>query len=226
MFNFSKKLEKIYFFLLIVILFAVVGVTHVIGGDLNIREHILIREEYLESFFILTMLLIAYFIFNSYRREIEKNKEHLEEAFKYIGQINVQLQEIEDAFSKIEKVPENKKELKHLIDYLANKALSIINVEWVLVRIVGFENARTLKEGIKSRGPAVLLKHEISNGDLIEQREIKGITYISSKQKNLGIKAYFIFPAEKINEKQKILIKALANQLEMIFIIYNSKYFN
>ena len=226
MFNLSKKLEKIYLLFFIINLLAIIGISHIIRGDFSISENLVIREEYLESFFIILMFLAAYFIFKSYQKEIEKNKEHLEEAFKYIGQVNVQLQEIEDALSKIDKVPENKKELKNLMNYLAKKALSIINADWVLIRIIEVETLNTLRESIKSRGGAVLLKHEIANKNLLEENKLENYIYITSKQKNLGIKSYFIFPDRKITKKEEILIKALVNQLEMIFVIFSSKYFN
>ena len=218
-------LEKFYFLLIVVTFIFTIGIVHLIQNDISIGNNIIIREEYIESFFIIILLLLAYILSKLYKKEILKNKNKLEEAFKYIGQINVQLQGIEKNLSGFEKFPENKKEVKDILSFLANNTLSIINADWFLIRIIEIGNLKTLREHIQTRGNSVLLKCEISNKMLIEKEAIDGYSVLTSKQENLGLKAYFIFPTKEMSEKQKMLIKTIINKLEMIFIIFNSKFF-
>ncbi len=218
-------LEKFYYLLLILVFLSVISIVHLINGDIVLTEHIIIQEEYVESFFLFLLLLIGYLLLKLYKNEIIKNQDKLNEAFKYIGQVNVQLQEINKVFEGIRKIPENKKEIKNILDFFTKKTLAIVNANWSLLRVIDMSTKKTLREYSYSRGSAVLLKHGISNENLINKIIIDGYTVVTSDQINLGLKVYFIFPVSKINKNQKILIKAIINQLEMLIVIFYSRYY-
>ncbi|NCF74869.1 MAG: hypothetical protein GWO87_00050 [Xanthomonadaceae bacterium] len=218
-------LEKFYFFLNIIIFFLTVSIIHLIKGDININDKIIIQEEYAESFFIMILFIGSYLLFKLYKKEMKKIKINLDDAFKYIGKVNVQLQEIEKNFTGFKKFPENKKEFKNILKFFAGNALSIVNSDWVLIRIIDVSNLKTLREYAQARGNSILLKSEISNKMLVENKIINKHTVVTSSQNNLGLKTYFIFPLKKISKEQKILIKTIINESEMMFIIFSSKFY-
>ncbi len=232
-------LKNFYFLLLVIFFFFIIIITHIVQGDIYISENIIIGEEYIESIFIVILFFVGYIVFRLYEKEIrtkekavvaEKERvkdfaDKLNNAFKYIGRVNVQIQEIRDALAGMEKFPENKNDFRNILDFLSEKILSTVNSDWVLFRLVNAANLNTLQEKSLARGQAILLKHEISNKDLSAGRQINGCSIITSKQTNLGLKAYFIFPIKELTKEQNALIQAIAQELEMIFIIFNSKFY-
>ncbi len=196
-------------------------------------------EEAVEGAIIAFLFLIGYFTLKLYQREVAKNlaeleklkktknelSDSLEEAFRYIGAVNVQIQTIKSVFSSLEKYPESKKDFKRILHFLADRILALVNVDWVVLKIVNTQNQETLREHSATRGSAVLLKYNITNQDLISGQIKGGYTVIASGQKNFFIKAFCIMPKAKINKEQKILIQAIVNQIEMLFIIFTSVYY-
>lgn len=211
----------------------------IVFTPLIVSDRILFVEEETAEIIIIFFLFIAgYSIYRFFGRELEKKnqalavlekekgslEERLDEAFKHIGKVNILVQEIEDIFSQIDKYPENKNDIKRVFDYLAKKVLGIINVEWVILRIVDLSNFNTLREYCDSRGSTLLLKHQIHNKDLLEMPE-NDYSVIKSDQQNLKIKAFCIFPKKEISNEQEVIIKVIVSQLEMLFLIYSSFYF-
>jgi len=224
MLKLSNILEKIYYLLIVVVLFVIVDTAHLVQSNIKISDTIVIREEYIESSILIILLLVGYVLFKLYKREVIKNQDKLNEAFNYIGQLNVQIQEINKVFGKVKNFPENKKELKKMMNFFTAEALAIIDADWTLVRIIDVIGQNTLQEYVQTRGNSVLLKYEISNKMLMAGEAIDGYSVVTSEQNNLGLKAFFVFPIENINKEQRILIKALINQLEMVFIVFNSRF--
>ncbi len=230
-------LKRVYAFLLIILLILIV-----ITPDIIKSKILFFEEEFVEGFLLFVLSLISYYVSILYQREInkvkleakksEKEKKDLEksltEAFKYIGSINVQIGVIKSVFSKINKYPKNKKEMKQIMEFLANSILGIIPVDWVVLRIVNLDNARTIREFSQARGTAVILKHEISNNDLLNEKYKEGncdYNAIASQAENTTFKVFCIFPSYKLKESEKEMLKALVTQLEMLFIIFTSKYY-
>jgi len=65
----------------------------------------------------------------------------------------------------------------------------------------------------------------ISNKNLINKVPLNNLSVISSTDDNFRINTYFIFPAI-VNKEQEIMIETIANQVEMLYIIYTSVYYN
>jgi len=63
-------------------------------------------------------------------------EEKMNDSFKYIGEINVQIQEIKSIFNKINKYPETKSDFKKTLRFFSERTLGMINVDWVLFRII------------------------------------------------------------------------------------------
>ncbi len=237
--NYKKiiVLKKVYAFLLIILLILIV-----ITPDIIKRKILFFEEEFIEGFLLFTLSLISYYVSVLYQKEINKAKQmarkseeekkdlekNLTEAFKYIGSVNVQIGMIRSVFSTMNKYPKNKKEMKQIMEFLANSILGIIPVDWVVIRIISLNNTKTIREFSQARGSAVILKYEISNNDLLlgaYKRDHYDYNVISSQAENTTFRIFCIFPNCKLGSKDRDMIKALINQLEMLFIIFTSKYY-
>ncbi len=234
------KILQIFFIVFISLLFILIIITpHLIQKSFLVSKNFVIDEEYIESFIIIILLIISCAIFIFYKKELirrtkkvkkliqDKNslETQLNDAFKYIGSVNVQIDEIRKIFSSINKYPENKKDFKTILKFLAERTLGIVNSDWVILRVVDLMDQKTLSECIQSRGESVLLKHEISNKALIDNEKINNYSIVNSDQKNLNIRIFCILPIKKITPEQKNLIKVVVNQVDMLFIIFTSNYY-
>ncbi|MDO8592148.1 MAG: hypothetical protein Q7R92_00055 [bacterium] len=150
--------------------------------------------------------------------------ERLDEAFRHIGQVNIQIQEVKSIFSEFKKYPKSKGDFKSILKNFAQKVLSMVDVDWVLFRIVDLENLKTLKEYSQARGGSVLLKSAIENSALVYRADFKEYTILNSGQENLSIKAFCVLPKKEIKQEARILISAIASQLEMMFLIFTPAY--
>jgi hypothetical protein len=194
------------------------------------------EEETLEVILITALFLVGYFIYRLYKRQVEKDKvelrelqrdrddleSRLDEAFRHIGKINVQIDEIRDVFSNIDKYPESHEEIKHIFHYLAHKILGLVDSPWVILRVIDISSLATQKEHIESRGGSQAQIPNISNKDLLTNEVLDGWQVLKSEQSNLNVKAFCILPANHISDDQKILIQAITGQLEMLFLIFSS----
>lgn len=229
-----KLLERAYFVILVIIFLLIVFTPYIIRSGFTLFD-----EEIAEVAAIALFFVIGYGILLLYRKEVAKNRHELDrlkqdkgtlerrltEAFHYIGTVNIQIEEIRSVFSHIGKFPENKKDFRSILQFLAEKALCMVNTEWVLFRIIDTQNLDTLREYSESRGNAVLLNHKISNKHLVSKEKFKGFTVLGSEQENFHITTFCIIPKERLSRDQKVFIKAVVNQLEMLFIIFTSTYY-
>ncbi len=233
-----KFLERFYNVLLVLVFLVIIITPSLINDQVSLTRNLIIREEYAESFLIIILLALAYLVFYFYTKEHQKNlkrlalinkdnkelESRLNDAFKYIGAVNVQIQEIRDIFTKLKKYPEDKKEFREILNFLAQKALGIVNADWVMFRIINVGNSQILREHVEARGKAVLLKSQIEVRDLLDNRPINNCSVISTESKELNFRVFCIFPSAKLSDNQVVLIKAIVNQLEMLFLIFNSAY--
>jgi hypothetical protein len=229
-----KLIERIYFTFLFLIFLLVALTPYIIKSGF-----FFLGEDASEMAEIILLLAIGYVIFRLYRREVAKNLKELEkakiekqnledrltDAFKYIGEVNVQIQEIKSVFSNIKKIPENKKDFRYILQFFADKVLSIINVNWVNIRIIDRNNSVSLQEYYGARGGASPVKNKISNNDLLKDKKFDDFIIITTSQENFRIKIFCIVPKQKISQNQEDLIRGIMNQLEMLFIIFSSSYY-
>lgn len=222
-----KWLELGSFSILALIFILILLTPYLINRGFSIFE-----EELVEMGLILILYIFGFLVVIFYRHEL-KNKtklirdqeNRLEDAFKYIGQINVQIEEIRSVFTDIKKYPENKKDFKYILQFMAKKILGIVPVDWVLIRIINNDNLQTIREHSEARGEVVILKHEISNNLLIQKTQIEDCIIIPADRTNLAAQVFCILPKIKLSEEQKIFITAIINQLQMMFVIFTSEYY-
>jgi hypothetical protein len=233
--NFGKE---IYLKILYVVFLAIITLLFLTTPFL-MKKINFIEEEYAELIFIALLFLTGYTINFLYQREIAKRQEEmnkiqkhsqtleerLDEAFKYIGSVNVQIQEIKSAFTDIKKYPENKKDFKYIIQFMAEKILAMTNVGWLMLRIIDTEDKKTLREHCAIRGGTGVAKCSLGNEDIFQNNIPTDLTVIKSTQENFIIKTACILPKDKISNEQAIMIRAILNQVEMLFLIFTSNYY-
>ena len=221
-----KRSKKIFLFLIVINIFIIIT-TPFLGirfGNLS--------EEISEAIFISISFMLALILFNFYSREVSKYKklqeeleERLRETFKYIGSINLQLEELKKVFS-IKRYPENKKDIQALFVHTAERILGIVSVDWVLLKIVDTRNGNSLQEHFVFRGNKKIEKIKVENKKLLKGECSDGDCFvIKSNQENFNIKAFCVLPSVKRDDNQDFLINSIISQLEMLFIIFNSLYY-
>jgi hypothetical protein len=229
-----RLLERTYFSVLVAIFLLIVFSPYIIRSGFT-----LVEEEIAEVAAIALLFTVGYVALFLYRKEAAKNRDELNrlkqdkgvlenqlsEAFNYIGTVNIQIEEIRSVFSDIRKFPENKKDFRYILQFLAERTLNMVNAEWALFRIIDTQNLDTLHEHSETRGNAVLLKHKISNKELTSNEKSEGFTILGSGQGNFHIKTFCIIPKKKLSRDQEVFIKAVVNQLEMLFLIFISIYY-
>ena len=229
-----KILERIYFGLLVALYLLIIFTPLIVRSGISF-----VREEFIEISIISFLIIVIYRVLSLYRREVAKNleklrdlehkKESLEEklieAFKYIGAVNVQINTIRSAFADLNKYPENKKDYKYIMQFFAQKILGIIDAEWVLLKIIDMKDNKTLREHVEVRGGAALLKYSFANKDLVNGKIPSDYSIVRSSQENFTIKTICLLPTKKISKEIKVVIQAIVNQLEMLFLIFASRHY-
>lgn len=222
-----KKVRAVVLFLIIISALVITGAPFF---ELSFPN---LSKETSEAVFIFIMFLLITIMSGIYTREVNKYRkqqdeleERLRETFKYIGSINLQLEEMKKVFSSVNKYPESKKDIQALFVHTAERILGIINVDWVLLKIVDVKTGNNLHEYFISRGNKKVDKIKVDNKELLSgDCSFGACKIVKSNQENFNIKAFCILPEVKKDSNQEFLINSIVNQLEMLFIIFNSLYY-
>ena len=232
----TKFLELTYMVTIALLLSAVVLTPVFIRHHFLLIKKYVIQEEAAEAVLISILLLITYLLSNVYKKELKKYRQEtrrlsrdksdlsskLIDAFKYIGGVNVQIHEIRSIFCGLGRYPSTEKELKGDLALLARKMLGILNADWVLIRIIRQTNLRTVKEHLESRKNANFFIKGISNKAIVANQAIDEYSIAASRMDNSMIMVVCVFPEKDLDEEEKILVQAINNQIEMLYLIFKS----
>jgi hypothetical protein len=231
-----KILIGFYLGALAFLLLLVITIPLVIQHGLSVTRGFIIEEEILEAILIIFLFLVSFFILRGFKHTL-KAYEHivnrvgeersrlvsrLSEAINYIGTVNVELQEIQSILYGVEHYPQTKREFKQFIDNLAAKAMTIAGTPWIVIRMISRCSGRTVKEYAIVRRNGKLPSTILGNREILENRHPDGLISIGTRQKNLDLLTVCLLPTIQISEEEKILITAIANQVEMFFILYRA----
>ena len=216
----ANTLEKVYLAILGILVGLIIMTPYFVNEGISVLD-----EEILEVIVSALLFTVGFFIYSLYKREIAKHQKSLEETLNYIGNVNLQISNIKSIFSEMKKYPENKNDIKNILKFSSDKALSIVNSEWMFFRIIETDSMKTLSEYFQARGKVTLVRHEISNKDLVQEKSCQGCTVIESNQDNFDIQAYCVIPKKSIHPNQKILVRAIVNNLAMLYLIFASGYY-
>jgi hypothetical protein len=236
-FNLTDKAKflKFSYLVAITLLLSAVVLTPVF-----IRHHFLlfkkyvIQEDAVEAALIIILLLIAYLLSKIHQKELKKIREKtrrlsrdnsnlsskLSDAFKYIGGVNVQIQEIRSIFCGLARYPTTENELKQALVIFSQTMLGIVNADWVLIRIIHLNKLRTLKEHLEYRANRTLSLKGISNKAIAAGQPIDGNSLVISRRDNSTIMVACIFPKNGIDDDEEILVETICRQIETLYLIF------
>ena len=232
----TKYLKFTYMVTIALLLSAVVLTPFFIRSHLVLLKKYIIREDAVEAVFIIVLLLIAYILSTIYKKELRKYRQQthklildnrdlssrLDDAFKYIGGVNVQIQQIRSIFCGLKRYPVTESAFKRDLTLFARKVMEIVNADWVMIRIICQENLRTMKEHLESRRNVNFACKGISNKAIVAKRAIEGYSIVTSSHYNSVIMGVCVVPKKRLTVEEKILVEATTNQIEMLFLIYLS----
>lgn len=239
-FNLTDKIKFLKFSYLVTIALLL---SAVVLTPLIIRHHFLLFKKYViqedaaEAALIVILLLISYLLSKIHQKELKKIRRKarrlsrdnsdlsgkLSDAFKYIGGVNVQMQEIRSIFCGLRRYPTTENELKKALVIFAQTVLGIVNTDWVLIRIIHLNKLRTLKEHLEYRINRSLSLKGISNKAIAAEQAIDGYSLIVSRRDNSTIMVVCIFPKHSIDEEEKVLVETICRQIEMLYLIFISR---
>jgi hypothetical protein len=88
-----------------------------------------------------------------------------------------------------------------------------------MIRIICQNNLRTIKEHFESRKNVNFINKGISNKAIVASRSIDEYSIIASRHDNSVIMGVCVFPRKNLGEEEKILVEAITNQIEMLYLI-------
>ena len=233
-----RRLEIFYMATIGVLMIMVVSTPFFVRRWIAETNRLLGEQEVLETLLIAVLLSLAYTLSRIYKALIKTHREEIQrlamtnttlqcrltEAFQYIGNVNVQLQEIRSVFSLLNRLPQSRKDFKNLLRVFAQKALTIANTDWVAVRIIDRQSFRTVIEHLESRRKELALNPHIGNKSIVEGESIAGLALIRCENENLDIAVACIFPRSELSWEEKILLEAVAGEIELFFIAFASRH--
>lgn len=230
----NKVLIGIYFIVGLALLITIVSLPILVRHDQVISRHLVIEEDLFEALMIFVLLGISFLIRRGFRRRLtayrlavvhygeEQSKwaERLSEAFHYIGSVNVELGETMTALCSLRRYPFTHNEMKQQIHQLSNRIMTIADAPWVVVRIVHRCSGRTIKEYASARPGNSLPTTTIGNRAILGGHTTRGLKMVCSCQTNLQWHTAMIFPAGQLSKEELLLITAMVNQIEMLFLLF------
>jgi hypothetical protein len=232
-----RILEMVYLVTLGMIFLLAALTPLLVKGRLVLTNRFIVEEDLLETILIAAQLAAAYLVSRYYRRRLrlyrqemsrlavdqQKLTTDLNEAFSYIGTVNVELQQIQSIFCSLDKYPHNRNDFKKMLAVLTNKARMIAQADWIIARIIGGNHFRTLKECIQADAKHKAPRLSISNRAIMEGQKIEGFCIIGSHQKNAGLRTVCIFPYRSVTTEGRMIIEVIATVIEMLFVIFTSQ---
>ena len=233
-----RRLEIVYVATIGILMIMVVCTPFLVRRWIAKTDRLLGEQEVMETLLIAILLSLAYTLSNIYKALIRIHREEIQrlaihntalqcrltEAFKYIGNVNVQLQEIRSVSSLLNRLPQSRKDLKNLLRVFAQKALTIANTDWVAVRIIDRPSLRTVIEHLESRRNGIALNPHIGNKSIVAGEPTAGMVVIRCDNENLDIAVACIFSRNDLSWEEKILLEAVASEIELVFIAFAAKH--
>jgi hypothetical protein len=229
-----KLLIAVYCIVLVFLLLSVIAMPMVIRHGLTVGRRWVIEEETLETALIVLLFGVSYFLLRGFKSALgayeravkragtDKSRlvSRLTEAFSYIGVVNVEIKEIQSIICGVEHYPQTKREFKQLLDRLGGKVMAVTGAPWVAVRMISRRSGRTANEHFMESRRGALPSATVGNREILDGRRVDGFRVIGARQQNLDLLTVCILPRTDLSEEDVILITAIANQIEMMFLIY------
>ena len=178
-------------------------------------DRFVFEENAIETVLILFLFALAYLASRAYRTAVSAYKkrllrladdktvlaDRLTDAFRYIGTVNVQLQEIRSVFSGLNRLPENRRQFKDLMGMFGGKILGMMNVDWVMIRVIDRRILRTIVEHREIRKIQPVADPHIGNRAIVEGKPVAGCVIVTDAKDNLSVVAACILPLDHLGQR-------------------------
>ena len=162
-------------------------------------------------FFLCLSQFVSFSEAESQSNTISTLEERLTESFKYIGKINLLVEEFKDIFFQRKKYPRTKTELKKIIGDYCNRVHDISKVDWVLIRIINLDTfSTTLEANVNYHS----FGGEIENRAVVRKR--CGYHVISTPLSDCRNRVYCILPKDIKDKEMSFFIISVISQLETL----------
>jgi hypothetical protein len=229
-----KLLIAAYLLVLVFLLLSVMAMPLVIRHGLAFGSRFIMEEQSLETVLIVLLFGVSFFILKGFKRTLENYERavrragldksrlmsRLGDAFSYIGAVNVEIKEIESIICGVAHYPRTKREFKQFLDQMGGRVMAVADASWLVIRMIKRSSGRTVKEHFVEARKGALPSATVGNRAILEGRRVDGFRTIGPRQQNLDLLTVCILPATPLSEEDVVLITAVANQIEMLFLIY------
>ena len=237
--HYPSSLQIIYLVIYCILFCLIVYGPQLINNSVHITKKLILEEEIIEGSLFGILFLLNIVILNLYKKEDLKQKmliqkiivekrsaeEKLDDSFKYIGQVNVQLQQIKSIFNNNNRFPESKNDFRKTLFYFCERVFGIVNASWVLFRVINGDTQKTVYEQFEVRHGFTFDYPHVSNKMIVEQQSCPPYTIVISNPQNLNILVCCILPVDELNNDERVFIQAITNEITMLFVILNSGYY-
>lgn len=239
-FNIQLSFLRVLYLILYVILAAVVFIIPILIQDnVYLTKQLIVDEEIVEGTLLIILFLLSILLSVLYKQELTrqhniiklKEAEHkttlekLDESFRYIGKINIQIKEIVSLLNTSYSYLDTENNFKKVLMLFCDRVLNVVNVDWVLFRIIDIDSKKTITERFQTREGVSRQFPQLNNKIIVENQISPEITSIVSNKSNLNIVISCNLPIVQLQSDQRKIIEAFVNQLSMLFIIFNSSYY-
>ncbi len=210
-------LENLYYSIFVILIITAILTPYAIENGLGI-----FAAEDLEVILIMSQLVIAFYVYSLYKKQLNIVHERLGEALNYIGEMNVQVQHLKEVFSEIDKYPDNYNQFKKVMKLVVEKIAFISDCSWAMLRIIDKENLKTLIENFYKKPGVLDISLQVSgfaNKGLVESRIAKRWGLVKSSEPKLKIGLYCILP-RKLDLSQEMIVNKIIDNLEMMFVVF------
>jgi len=242
--NKFQKAKVVLGLSLFVLLFSILLIPNIIDSGWG-----WFNEDNLEAVFLFASFLSVIYVFWHYDYVVQKREEDnlnlssklksrekkLLETFQYIGKVNVRFSIIRDLIDKMKKpAPTTEEELNDTLKELLNIACSITGREKAWLKIVNIKSSKTL---VEEKGGTSFKEDEdyeskIASKNLLKiyknekTDRIEDLRVFYSDLDNFYIKAFLVLPfREDFDKEIEDFLKAVANQCEILFLLFDSQYY-
>lgn len=232
-----RRLRLIFVLASLLLMLCVISTPLLLGSRILALQTAIRDEDLLESILIAILFAVAWTLFALYRRELRSLRRRLErecvtntelrdrlvDAFRYIGAFNVQLEEIHAAFEEMVRCPESRKAFREMLAGVASKTLSGVGKDWMLIRVVDRFNLRTRIEHWQTRPENASLPLPVGNREALGRHALPGVDVVRSHGENAAGTAVIVFPLPRLKEEERILVEAIASEIELIYAVFSSR---
>ena len=207
-----------------------------------------LTESAVEGLFLALEIIILIKLFKDYdfysnkserkaNRLSDKLKEQqklLSDSLEYLGKMNVQMSIVKQMINKL-KSPVGKNRLEYVMNEMLQVAGGLVGSKGIILKIIDLKNEKTIKKfSLGEKGSFKGSVKNITNRMLCKNnwdKKNEEIFVVASSYDNFSLSTFAIFNVAEVTEKDKEeenileLVQDIINQCEVMFLLFNSKYY-